>query len=61
MDSSLESIDCAVKRAVFELVSVAFLFHSIDRDDDSMFALEFARDVSGLLQPTKVEPLASGS
>ena len=55
MSDSLERLDCAVKRAVFELVSVAFLFESINRDEDSKCALELARDVFGLLQPTAGE------
>ena len=47
-----EVLDRAIKAAVCELVSVAFLFESMDRDEDSKCALELARDVFGLLQPT---------
>lgn len=44
-----DALDRAVKSAVCELVTVARIFDSMEREEDSKIALELARDVSGLL------------
>ena len=53
--AKFDSLDHAVQSAVCALVSTAFLFESMGRDEDSKCALELARDVVGLLQSTTVE------